>query len=133
MARAKRNQGTFSLLYLDMDKFKAVNDTYGHNIGDLLLEQTSRRLEHCVRECDTIARFGGDEFVVLLENIERPEQSAAVAEKIYAALSLPFALTEHIVTILPSIGIAHFPQHGDNEKDLLRHADAEMYRNKKDQ
>lgn len=133
MARAKRHQGIFSLLYLDMDKFKAVNDNYGHNIGDLLLEQTSRRLEHCVRECDTIARFGGDEFVILLENIERPEQSAAVAEKIYAALSLPFALAEHIVTILPSIGIAHFPQHGDNEKDLLRHADAEMYRNKKQQ
>jgi len=133
MARAKRHQEIFSLLYLDMDKFKAVNDTYGHNIGDLLLEQTSRRLEHCVRECDTIARFGGDEFVVLLENIERPEQSAAVAEKIYAALSLPFALAEHIITIVPSIGIAHFPQHGDNEKDLLRHADAEMYRKKKDQ
>lgn len=131
MARAKRNQGIFSLLYLDMDKFKAVNDTYGHNIGDLLLEQTSRRLEHCVRECDTIARFGGDEFVILLENIEQPEQSTAVAEKIYAALSLPFALAEHIITIVPSIGIAHFPQHGDNEKDLLRHADAEMYRHKK--
>jgi diguanylate cyclase (GGDEF)-like protein/PAS domain S-box-containing protein len=130
MARAKRHQEIFSLLYLDMDKFKAVNDNYGHNIGDLLLEQASRRLEHCVRECDTIARFGGDEFVILLENIERPEQSVAVAEKIYAALSLPFALAEHIVTILPSIGIAHFPQHGDNEKDLLRHADTEMYRRK---
>jgi diguanylate cyclase (GGDEF)-like protein len=130
MARAKRNHGIFSLLYLDMDKFKAVNDNYGHNIGDLLLEQASRRLEHCVRECDTIARFGGDEFVILLENIERPEQSTAVAEKIYAALSLPFALAEYTITILPSIGLAHFPQHGDNEKDLLRHADAEMYRKK---
>jgi len=133
MARAKRTQGIFSLLYLDMDKFKAVNDSYGHTIGDLLLEQTARRLESCVRECDTIARFGGDEFVILLENIDYPEQSVAVSEKIYAALSLPFALAEHNVTISPSIGIAHFPQHGDNEKDLLRHADAEMYRNKKHQ
>jgi len=133
MARAKRNQGIFSLLYLDMDKFKAVNDNYGHNIGDLLLEQASRRLEHCVRECDTIARFGGDEFVILLENIDHPKKSAVVAEKIYFSLSQPFILAEHCVTILPSIGIAHFPQHGDNEKDLLRHADAEMYRHKKHQ
>lgn len=130
MARAKRNQGIFSLLYLDMDKFKAVNDNYGHNIGDLLLEQASRRLEHCVRECDTIARFGGDEFVILLENIDHPKQSAVVADKIYFSLSQPFILAEHCVTILPSIGIAHFPQHGDNEKDLLCHADAEMYRKK---
>jgi len=133
MARAKRNQGIFSLLYLDMDKFKAVNDNYGHNIGDLLLEQASRRLEHCVRECDTIARFGGDEFVILLENIDHSKQSAVVADKIYFSLSQPFILAEHCVTILPSIGIAHFPQHGDNEKDLLRHADAEMYRHKKHQ
>lgn len=130
MARAKRNHGIFSLLYLDMDKFKAVNDNYGHTAGDLLLEQVARRLECCVRECDTVARFGGDEFVVLLENIERPEQSVAVAEKIYTCLSQVFVLAEHNVTILPSIGIAHFPQHGDNEKDLLRHADEAMYFNK---
>lgn len=133
MARARRNHGMLSLFYLDLNKFKAVNDGFGHTTGDLLLEQVARRLEHCVRECDTIARFGGDEFVILLENIERPEQSAAVAEKIYTSLSQPFALAEHSITILPSIGIAHFPQHGDNEKDLLRHADAEMYHHKKDQ
>lgn len=130
MARAKRNKGIFSLLYLDMDKFKAVNDNYGHTAGDLLLEQVARRLESCVRECDTVARFGGDEFVILLENIEHPEQSAAVAEKIYTSLSLPFLLSEHSVIILPSIGIAHFPLHGDNEKELLRHADEAMYYNK---
>lgn len=130
MARAKRNKGIFSLLYLDLDKFKAVNDNYGHTAGDLLLEQVARRLESCVRECDTIARFGGDEFVVLLENIERAEQSVVVAEKIYTSLSQVFALAEHCVAILPSIGIAHFPQHGDNEKDLLRHADEAMYYDK---
>jgi diguanylate cyclase (GGDEF)-like protein/PAS domain S-box-containing protein len=132
-ARARRYDGIFSLLYLDLNKFKTVNDMFGHTTGDMLLEQVARRLEHCVRKCDTIARFGGDEFVILLENIEQPEQSTTVAEKIYAALSQPFALTEHIVTILPSIGIAHFPQHGDNEKDLLHHADAQMYRHKKHQ
>ncbi len=130
MARAKRNKGIFSLLYMDLNKFKAVNDNHGHTAGDLLLEQVARRLESCVRECDTTARFGGDEFVVLLENIERPEQSLAVAEKIYASLSQPFALAEIFVTIFPSIGIAHFPLHGDNEKDLLRHADEAMYYDK---
>jgi len=130
MARAKRNKGIFSLLYLDMDKFKAVNDNHGHTAGDLLLEQVARRLESCVRECDTTARFGGDEFVILLENIERPEQSLAVVEKVYASLSQPFELAEICVTILPSIGVAHFPQHGDNEKDLLRHADEAMYDDK---
>jgi len=130
MARARRNHGIFSLFYLDLNKFKAVNDMFGHTVGDLLLEQVARRLEHSLRECDTVARFGGDEYVVLLEKIDHPEQSAAVAEKIYNSLSEPFTLAEHSVTISPSIGIAHFPQHGDNEKDLLRHADAEMYRKK---
>ena len=130
MARARRNNGILSLLYLDLNKFKAVNDLFGHTTGDLLLEQVARRLERCVRECDTIARFGGDEFVILLENIDQPKQCAVVVDKIYFSLSQPFILAEHCVTILPSIGIAHFPQHGDNEKDLLRHADAEMYRKK---
>lgn len=130
MARAKRNQGIFSLFYLDLNKFKAVNDTYGHTAGDLLLEQVARRLEQCMRECDTIARFGGDEFVILLENIEQPEQSFGVAEKIRQTLGQPFRLGENLLVIEPSIGIAHFPLHGDNEKDLLRCADEAMYRQK---
>lgn len=130
MARARRNDGIFSLLYLDLNKFKAVNDMFGHTTGDLLLEQVARRLERSLRECDTVARFGGDEFVVLLEKIDHPEQSTAVAEKVFTSLSQPFTLAEHYVTISPSIGIAHFPQHGDNEKDLLRHADTAMYHNK---
>ncbi|MCE3253768.1 MAG: diguanylate cyclase [Cellvibrio sp.] len=133
IARARRHHGIFSLFYLDLNKFKAVNDVHGHTTGDLLLEQVARRLEHCVRECDTIARFGGDEFVILLENIDHPDQSAIVADKIYFSLSQPFILAEHNVIVLPSIGIAHFPQHGDNEKDLLRHADAAMYRHKNNQ
>lgn len=127
MARAKRNHGMFSLLYLDMDKFKAVNDNYGHTAGDLLLEQVARRLESCVRECDTVARFGGDEFVILLENIERPEQSIAVAQKIREGFVEPFDLMEHHTSIMPSIGVAHYPLDGENEQTLLRHADNAMY------
>jgi diguanylate cyclase (GGDEF)-like protein/PAS domain S-box-containing protein len=133
IARAKRNQKIFSLLYMDLDKFKAVNDNHGHMAGDLLLEQIARRLESSMRECDTVARFGGDEFVVLLENIDTPEQSNAVAQKIHASFSQPFELMGYSATIYPSIGIAHYPQHGDNEQALLRHADQSMYENKKQQ
>lgn len=127
MTRAKRHQGIFALLYLDMDKFKAVNDNYGHTAGDVLLEQVARRLESCVRECDTVARFGGDEFVILLENIDHPEQSAAVAQKIRESFSAAFDLMGHYSHIMPSIGMAHYPLDGDNDQALLRHADKAMY------
>lgn len=130
MARARRYKGIFSLLYLDLDKFKAVNDNHGHTLGDLLLEQVARRLEACVRECDTVARFGGDEFVVLLENIDTLEQSEQVADKIYQQLSAPYELQGIALSAPPSIGLAHFPLHGDNEKDLLQHGDKAMYARK---
>lgn len=127
MARAKRNQSIFSLLYLDMDKFKAVNDSYGHTAGDILLEQAARRLESCVRECDTVARFGGDEFVILLENINYPDHSTAVIQKIQNAFTDEFDLLGNFTHIMPSIGVAHYPLHGDNDQALLRHADKAMY------
>lgn len=130
MARARRNNGMLSLLFLDLDKFKEVNDSFGHHTGDLLLEAVARRLELSVRECDTIARFGGDEFVVLLENIDHPTQSNLVADKIFQQLTLPFDLNGTQINIAPSIGLAHFPEHGDNEKDLLHHADNLMYTSK---
>jgi diguanylate cyclase (GGDEF)-like protein/PAS domain S-box-containing protein len=130
LLRANRNQEQCSLFYLDLDKFKSINDTYGHAIGDLLLEKVSRRLEQCVRGCDTVARLGGDEFVVLLENIEFPEQSERMAESIRSALHQPFDLVGNHITITPSLGIAHYPLHGDDEKKLLRYADDAMYREK---
>jgi diguanylate cyclase (GGDEF)-like protein/PAS domain S-box-containing protein len=132
LARARRNNEMLSLVFMDLDKFKAVNDNYGHPVGDQLLEAVARRLELSVRECDTIARFGGDEFVILLENIEHPEQSEGVAGKILGQFATPFELQDtqanniHLC-ITPSIGMAHFPLHGDNEKDLLHHADKAMY------
>lgn len=132
LARARRNNEMLSLVFMDLDKFKAVNDNYGHPVGDQLLEAVARRLELSVRECDTIARFGGDEFVILLENIEHPQQSETVAAKILGQFATPFALRDlesnqiHL-SITPSIGMAHFPLHGDNEKDLLHHADKAMY------
>lgn len=127
IARAKRNNSIFSLLYLDLDKFKAINDLYGHTTGDLLLEQVARRLELCTRESDTVARLGGDEFVILLENSQSTAQSHSVVEKIYSVFGKQFDLAGQCVSITPSIGIAQYPHDGDNEQALLRHADKAMY------
>ncbi|BAK76368.1 diguanylate cyclase with PAS and GAF sensors [Pseudogulbenkiania sp. NH8B] len=131
LARARREQGRLSLLYLDLDKFKQVNDSFGHATGDLLLQEVARRLRQCVRESDTVARIGGDEFVVLLESIALPEHAWLVAEKIRSALDHPLNLDGRHLRILPSIGVALFPEHGDEEQQLLKHADDAMYRAKK--
>jgi diguanylate cyclase (GGDEF)-like protein len=131
LARVRRDQVRLSLLYIDLDKFKEVNDTFGHGIGDLLLQKVARRLEECVRAGDTVARFGGDEFVVLLENIGVPEHTAMIIEKIRRALKTPFDLAGQKISMLASIGVAHCPFHGEDEKQLLCHADQAMYSEKR--
>lgn len=132
LARARREQGQFALLYLDLDKFKQVNDTLGHAVGDLLLQEVAHRLKHCVREADTVARIGGDEFLVLLENIQWPGDAVRVAEKIHHALDQPLDIDGHGLSARMSIGIALYPEHGLEEKQLLKHADEAMYCAKKD-
>lgn len=129
--RAHRESSYFSLLYLDLDKFKWVNDTYGHSVGDLLLQITAQRILSCVRESDTVARFGGDEFVVLLERVDSAQNTLLVAQKILQMLNQPFELADQQIHILPSIGIALYPEHGLDEKQLLSCADAAMYKAKK--
>jgi len=131
LARVRRDHVLLSLLYIDLDKFKEVNDTLGHGAGDLLLQKLARRLEQCVRQGDTVARFGGDEFVVLLENIGVPEHTDVIIEKIRNALEAPFDLAGEKISILASIGAAHCPLDGDNEEQLLSHADEAMYLEKK--
>lgn len=131
LARARREQTLLALLFIDLDKFKQVNDSCGHAIGDLLLQRVAHRIEQCVREADTVARLSGDEFVVLLENFHAPEHAATVAEKIRLALSQSFDLAGHTPVILPSIGIALYPQHGGDAQQLLNHADNAMYLAKK--
>ena len=133
LARAKRSQEQLVLLFLDLDKFKQVNDAFGHSVGDVLLEKVARRLELCVRESDTIARFGGDEFVVLLEKIDSPEQGVLVAENIRNSLKQPFELAGQLVSMQPSIGIANYPLHGRDEKSLVAYADHAMYETKREQ
>ncbi len=133
LTRARQEAGRMALLYIDLDKFKQVNDSYGHGVGDLLLQAVASRLKGCVRESDTVARMGGDEFVVLLEKVHEEEDGRRVAEKIRQALSQPLHLGGHLLTIVPSIGLAFYPQHGDEDTQLFKHADDAMYAEKRRQ
>lgn len=129
--RARLNEGRLAVLYLDLDKFKLVNDTLGHAAGDQLLQEVARRLTQCVRESDTVARIGGDEFIVLLDRISKDEDAHFVANKILAALNQPINFDGIDWPILPSIGVAHFPQDGDDLAQLFKYADEAMYLAKK--
>ncbi|MNF36018.1 Cyclic di-GMP phosphodiesterase Gmr [compost metagenome] len=127
LGKAKRDLGRMALLYVDLDDFKQVNDTYGHGVGDMLLQAVANRLQGCVRESDTVARIGGDEFVVLLDSVQAAEDAARVAIKIRQVLAQPMRLDSHSLNILPSIGVALYPEHGTEEKQLFKHADEAMY------
>jgi diguanylate cyclase (GGDEF)-like protein/PAS domain S-box-containing protein len=131
IARVRRIPGRFALLYLDLDKFKVINDLYGHTVGDKMLVEVARRLQGCIRESDTVARFGGDEFVLLLTNIVNPIDAKNVAMKIRQALNKPIKLGEHSLLIAPSIGIAVYPEDGDSSEALLHFADDAMYQSKR--
>ncbi|NMG77291.1 diguanylate cyclase [Aromatoleum diolicum] len=130
LAVARRDQTRFGLMFIDLDKFKEVNDSMGHRIGDLLLREVGQRLRHAVRESDIPARIGGDEFVVLLRNVHHADHALLVGEKIRAILSAPFTIESHTFSISASIGIALYPDHGADAIELARSADAAMYRAK---
>ena len=130
-ARARREKDyRFALLFVDLDRFKIVNDSLGHRAGDGLLEGIARRLERCVRGVDTIARLGGDEFTVILDDVAEPDGAIRVATRIIEELSRPFALEEREVFTGASIGIALFTPAYQKPEDLLRDADTAMYRAK---
>lgn len=131
LARARRDKAQLSLLYIDLDRFKEVNDNFGHAIGDLLLTQVARRLESCLRECDTVARLSGDEFVVLLENMDHDNHADTVSAKIREALAHEFELESQHTRVSLSIGAAHYPEHGKDIQTLMRHADVQMYEAKR--
>jgi len=127
LAQAKRNQTRFALLFIDLDGFKAVNDAHGHETGDALLRETGRRLDACVRTSDTVARMGGDEFTVILQDVADGEDAANVADKILRALDQPFDLSGKECRIGASVGISLYPDHGTDEETLLSRADTAMY------
>ena len=124
---AKRNHHQSALMLLDVDRFKLVNDTLGHQLGDELLIQVARRLKQCVREVDTVSRLGGDEFTVILGTIQSSENAACVANKILGALSAPFMLSEREVFVSVSVGITVFPIDGESVHLLIKNADTAMY------
>lgn len=127
LAVAKRNDGQVALMFLDLDKFKQINDTLGHDAGDQLLKEAAGRMQECVRESDTVARVGGDEFIVLMRTMVDAHDAVMVAEKIRAALSQPFELMQQKFTISCSIGIALYPVHGKDGVELSKNADIAMY------
>jgi diguanylate cyclase (GGDEF)-like protein len=125
--QAKRDKTRLALLFIDLDKFKHINDTLGHHTGDLLLKEAAKRMEGCVRESDTVGRLGGDEFVVLLPFIEGQQDALIVAEKIRLAINQPFNLEGQFLESSASIGVAIYPEHGSDEKQLSVNADTAMY------
>ncbi len=133
IARAKRTGKMVGLFFLDLDGFKEINDSYGHDKGDLLLKEIARRLTSCVREGDTLSRLGGDEFTLFIEDIEHPSQCIAFAQKILSSVSLPIGLgVSHDVQITTSIGISTFPESGSDVSSLIKNADIAMYRAKQE-
>ncbi len=129
--RARRHHSRVSLLYIDLDRFKQVNDSFGHHIGDLLLCEVAARIRRCLRECDVVGRVGGDEFVVLLNAIQSPDQGMDVAERIREALGAPFHLADQYIRISTSIGVANYPAHGEDPDLLTKAGDHAMYHAKK--
>ena len=127
LASARRRRAGFALLYLDLDGFKPVNDQFGHEAGDALLIAVGERLLRCVRAADTVARMGGDEFTILLPEIQEPAHIRRVVEQILQSLEEPFAVGEGECRIGLSIGIARFPEDGDTSDLLLSRADTAMY------
>jgi diguanylate cyclase (GGDEF)-like protein/PAS domain S-box-containing protein len=132
LALAARYSRPLAVLFVDLDHFKQVNDSAGHAIGDRVLQSIARRLLACVRSSDTVSRYGGDEFVVLLSEIDHPRSLIPVARKILAAIAVPHDfLTPHVFHITASMGISVFPENGQDGESLVQSADAAMYWAKK--
>jgi diguanylate cyclase (GGDEF)-like protein len=131
IVRATRQHKILALLFIDLDGFKSVNDNLGHMAGDNLLQQVALRLTNCVRGDDTVCRYGGDEFVVMLPEVDDEESVVAVVEKIHTYLDAPYIIDSEIVQVTASIGAASHPFDGKNVNDLIKKADDSMYSTKR--
>jgi diguanylate cyclase (GGDEF)-like protein/PAS domain S-box-containing protein len=127
IASAQRNRSLVGVLFIDLDHFKAINDSYGHHTGDQLLRDIAERTKGCVREIDTVCRLGGDEFVLVLPDLHEAVDAGAVAHKLLAALSQPYPIDGRDLVITPTVGVSIYPQHGTDADTLIRNADTAMY------
>jgi diguanylate cyclase (GGDEF)-like protein/PAS domain S-box-containing protein len=127
---AEREQAGLSVLFIDIDGFKDINDGYGHAVGDLLLQQIAKRLGACVRKSDTVGRLGGDEFLIILNKVNNTESATLVAEKIRAMLAEAFVIEGSSLLVSASIGVARYPENGKEPLDLVQSADHAMYQAK---
>ena len=130
LLRAHRKNNAVAVLFIDLDRFKTINDSLGHDVGDQLLLEVAKRLKRCVRDTDVVARLGGDEFTVMLDSLDTSERAAQIAEKLRVALSKPYVLAGHDMVVSASIGISCYPPDGDNVDVLLKNADTAMYQAK---
>jgi diguanylate cyclase (GGDEF)-like protein len=126
-----RHRKRLAVLYVDLDNFKDINDSFGHSVGDLLLQSAAQRLEHCIRHSDTVSRHGGDEFVVLLSEVETAEDASRVSVKLITAMADPHLIDDHRIEVTSSIGICLFPDDADDAGTLLTNADTAMYHAKR--
>ncbi len=128
--RARRNLTMVAVLLVDLDRFKPINDSYGHAIGDEVLKSIATRLKDCVRSSDTVARIGGDEFVVVLDTLRSTDHADRVADSIAASLAKPFPVPGGQIVIGASVGLALYPVHGTDAQSLIKKADQAMYQAK---
>jgi diguanylate cyclase (GGDEF)-like protein len=131
IALAQRHAKKVALMYLDLDNFKDINDSLGHTVGDQLLQSAAKRLEACVRHSDTVSRQGGDEFVVLLSEIEAAQDANLAAAKLLKAMAEPHLIGDHRLNVTLSIGISLYPDDGEDIEALLTKADTAMYHAKR--
>ena len=127
LLQAKRGRGGLAVMFVDLDRFKVVNDSLGHHIGDELLQQVAIRLKACLKHSDTLSRFGGDEFTVVLPELDQPEEASLVAQALLKSLTRPFVLAGHSVHVSASIGVAVYPGDGEGVDVLIRNADLAMH------
>lgn len=132
IAQGKRTEGKIAIVFLDLDKFKEVNDSFGHEGGDILLKEVAQRFITCIRDGDTASRLGGDEFLLILPNLKNYDEASNIVTRILEVCKQPFQINQHTVEISASLGVSFFPQDGDNITSLMRNADLAMYRCKEE-
>ena len=130
LSRCQRQKKKMAFLFLDLDRFKQVNDELGHRIGDRLLKAVSMRIQSILRQCDTFGRLGGDEFLILAEDIQFADDAMHIGKKVIHCIAEPFGIDGHVIQVSTSVGISLYPEHGRALTNLIHHADKAMYRAK---